>query len=217
MHIEVGIIDPARIALANAAALSLVASQLPALWRHPLMLPKTALAAVAFSIMMQVWHLPVGPSELHLIGATTIYLLFGFTPAMLGFALGLVLQAFLFEPGDIPHLGVNALSLMLPIMVVHYTFGKRLFSGEVGTRFNLARVLRLDATYYAGVSAMVGFWLAISNDGLAFADWGRWVIAYAPVFAIEACITFTVVLAVRRIRHLRVTSQITEIDRLTFA
>lgn len=127
MHIEVGIIDPARIALANAAALSLVASQLPALWRHPLMLPKTALAAVAFSIMMQVWHLPVGPSELHLIGATTIYLLFGFTPAMLGFALGLVLQAFLFEPGDIPHLGVNALSLMLPMMVVHYTFGKRLF------------------------------------------------------------------------------------------
>lgn len=78
-------------------------------------------------------------------------------------------------------------------------------------------MLGLDATYYAGVSAMVGFWLAISNDGLAFADWGRWVIAYAPVFAIEACITFAVVLAVRRIRHLRVTSQITEIDRLTFA
>ncbi|MBF2718209.1 energy-coupling factor ABC transporter permease [Agrobacterium vitis] len=217
MHIEVGIIDPARVALANAAALSLVASQLPALWRHPLMLPKTALAAIAFSIMMQVWHLPVGPSELHLIGATTIYLLFGFTPAMLGFALGLVLQAFLFEPGDIPHLGVNALSLMLPMMVVHYTLGKRLFSGEIGKRFNLARVLGLDATYYAGVSAMVGFWLAISNDGLAFANWGRWVIAYAPVFAIEACITFIIVLAVRRIRHLRVTSQITEIDRLTFA
>ena len=101
MHIEVGIIDPARLALANAAALSLVATQLPAVVRNPLVVPKAILAAVGFSAMMQIWHLPVGPSELHLIGATTIYMLFGFAPAMLGLALGLLLQAFLFEPGDV--------------------------------------------------------------------------------------------------------------------
>ncbi|MBB4010672.1 energy-coupling factor ABC transporter permease [Allorhizobium taibaishanense] len=217
MHIEVGIIDPARVALANAAALSLIATQLPSLIRHPLVLPKAVLAAVAFSAMMQIWHLPVGPSELHLIGATTIYLLFGFTPAMLGFALGLVLQAFLFEPGDILHLGVNALSLMLPMLVVHLTFGRRLFSTIINERLNLARVLRLDATYYMGVSMMVGFWLSISNDGLAFSDWARWVLAYAPVFLVEACITYGVVLGIKRLGAQRLTGRLTEVHRLTFA
>jgi hypothetical protein len=39
------------------------------------------------------WHLAPGPSELHLIGATTVYLLFGFAPAIVGFGLGLLLQA----------------------------------------------------------------------------------------------------------------------------
>lgn len=217
MHIEVGIIDPARLVFANAAALSLVASQVPALVRNPVIVPKTLLAAVAFSALMQMWHLPVGPSELHLIGATTVYLLFGFAPAMLGFALGLVLQAFLFEPGDIPHLGVNALSLMVPMMAVHFSFGRRLFAVGVQERFTLGKVLRLDATYYAGVSAMVGFWLLISNDAVALADWGRWAIAYAPVFVVEACVTFAAVQMVKRFRDHPLAIRFTDVNRLTFA
>jgi cobalt/nickel transport system permease protein len=218
MHIEVGIIDPARLAFANAAALSLVASQVPAVVRNPLIVAKTVLSAVAFSALMQMWHLPVGPSELHLIGATTVYLLFGFAPAMLGFALGLVLQAFLFEPGDIPHLGVNALSLMVPMLAVHLSFGRRLFVMGIRERFTLGKVLRLDATYYAGVSAMVGFWLLISKDAFALSDWGRWMLAYAPVFVVEAFLTFAVVHGVRRfgLQH-PLAAKFTDVNRLTFA
>ncbi|RYC25794.1 energy-coupling factor ABC transporter permease [Ciceribacter ferrooxidans] len=217
MHIEVGIIDPVRIALANAAALGVVASQLPAVVRNPLVVPKTLVSAVVFSALMQAWHLPVGPSELHLIGATTIYMLFGFAPAMLGFALGLVLQAFLFEPGDIPHLGVNALSLMVPMIAVHYSFGRRLFDAKLRDRFNLGKVLRIDAVYYAGVSAMVGFWLMISNDAVAFSDWATWVAAYFPVFVVEAFITFTAVSVIKGLRANGLVSRMTEVDRLTFA
>ncbi|GEO86890.1 MULTISPECIES: energy-coupling factor ABC transporter permease [Alphaproteobacteria] len=217
MHIEVGIIDPVRIALANAAALAVVASQVPALIKNPLNIPKTALAAVGFSAMMQIWHLPVGPSELHLIGATTIYMLFGFAPAMLGFALGLVLQVFLFEPGDIPHLGVNALSLMIPMIAVHYSFGRRLFDANVRDRFSLGKVLRIDAVYYAGVSTMVGFWLMISNDSFAVADWATWVAAYFPVFVVEAFITFATVTLIKGIRSNGIVAKMTEVNRLTFA
>lgn len=217
MHIEVGIIDPLRIAAANAVALSVVASQLPAVVKNPLNLAKTALAAIVFSGLMQAWHLPVGPSELHLIGATTVYLLFGFAPAMLGFALGLVLQALLFEPGDIPHLGVNALSLMLPLVAAHMTFGKRLFDSNVAERFSLAKVFRIDAVYYAGVSAMVGFWLMISNDTVAFADWATWVAAYLPVFAVEALITFGAVTLVNRYRAAPLVTRLTDVTRLHFA
>lgn len=217
MHIEVGIIDPVRLALANAAALTLVASQVPAIVRNPLIIPKTGLAAVIFSVLMQAWHFPVGPSELHLIGATTVYMLFGFAPAMLGFALGLVLQAFLFEPADIPHLGVNALSLMIPMIAVHYSFGRRLFDARLNDRFNLSKVLRIDAVYYAGVSAMVGFWLMISNDAVAMTDWATWVAAYFPVFLVEALITFGAVTVVKGLRSNGVVSRMTEVDRLTFA
>lgn len=217
MHIEVGIIDPIRLALANAAALAVVASQVPAIVRNPLNIPKAALAAVGFSAMMQIWHLPVGPSELHLIGATTIYMLFGFAPAMLGFAFGLVLQAFLFEPGDIPHLGVNALSLMLPMIAVHYSFGRRLFDAGLKDRFSLGKVLRIDAVYYAGVSAMVGFWLMISNDSFAVTDWATWVAAYFPVFVVEAFITFAAVTLIRKMRSNGIVANMTEVNRLTFA
>jgi cobalt/nickel transport system permease protein len=217
MHIEVGIIDPARLVFANAAALTVVASQLPAMLRNPMVVPKTVLSAIAFSALMQMWHLSVGPSELHLIGATTVYLLFGFAPAMLGFAIGLVLQAFLFEPGDIPHLGVNALSLMIPMIAVHFSFGRRLFVAGLKDRFTLGKVLRLDATYYAGVSAMVGFWLMISNDAFAVADWARWALAYAPVFLVEACITFAAVHVVRRFHDHPLALRFTDVDRLTFA
>jgi ABC-type Co2+ transport system permease subunit len=200
MHIEVGIVDPLRLAAANTVALGLVAAQVPELIRQPLLVVRTALAAAGFCVLMQIWHLPVGPSELHLIGATTFYLLFGFVPTLVGFAFGLVLQAILLEPNDVPHLGINALSLMLPLIAVHATFGRRLFAALHGERFTLARVLRLDAVYYAGVTAMVGFWLMISNDAGALRDWGQWALAYLPVFGAEAMLTFATVTLLARWR-----------------
>ena len=218
MHIEVGIIDPARIALANAAALALVAAQLPAIVRNPLVVPKAILAAVGFSAMMQIWHLPVGPSELHLIGATTIYMLFGFAPAMLGFALGLVLQAFLFRAGRHPASrrqrpvpdGADDCRALTASAAACST---RTFATVSAS----ARVLRIDAVYYAGVSAMVGFWLMISNDSFAVADWATWVAAYFPVFVAEAVITFSVVSLIKGLRSNGLVSRMTEVNRLTFA
>lgn len=59
---------------------------------------------------MQVWHLPIGPSELHMVGAMPIYLLLGFVPTLLGFGLGLLLQGLIFEPQDLAHLSINFLS-----------------------------------------------------------------------------------------------------------
>jgi cobalt/nickel transport system permease protein len=218
MHIEIGIIDPLRIVAANAAAAAVVASQVPAVLKAPAGLVKTGLAAVGFSILMQAWHLPVGPSELHLIGATTVYLLFGFAPTMVGFALGLLMQALLFEPADMAHLGVNALSLMVPLAIVHYTFGARLFAGAAGDRFSLGKVLRIDALYYAGVGSMVAFWLGVSNPGFALSSWMQWMLAYLPVVGIEILLTFAVVSALRRrAAQGSLVAAVTEIPRLRFA
>ena len=198
MHIEIGIVDPARTHAAHVAAGGLMVANTAQLLK-PGALAKTLLAGGFFSILMQAWHVPVGPSELHIIGATSVYLIFGFVPAMLGFGVGLLLQAILFEPKDLWHWGINSLSLMLPLIAMHATFGRRL-SGNLAERFTLARVFRLDAIYYAGVVAMVGFWLLISNQPSPMADWLRWAGWYLPVFAAEAVLTFATVklLALRR-------------------
>lgn len=217
MHIEIGIIDQARLVAANAGAIALVATQLPAMVKNPLNIPKAVLAGLVFTVLMQIWHQPVGPSELHLIGATSIYLLFGFAPAMIGLALGLVFQSVVFEPQDIVHLGVNALTLMTPMVALHYTFGKRLFAGAMKERFTLGKVLRIDAVYYAGVSAMVGFWLMISGGGLTVATWATWAVAYMPVFAAEALLTFTVVMIVRRWQDSKPVQTLTNVGDLRFA
>ncbi|NDU89776.1 MAG: cobalamin biosynthesis protein CbiM, partial [Ferrovum sp.] len=114
MHIEPGYISSAKIAAANVTALGILGSQSLALLRQPAMVIRTAIAAVFFTLFMQMYHLPVGPSELHFVGAMPIYLIFGFVPTLLGFGLGLMLQGLLFVPTDLVHLGVNTLSLAVP-------------------------------------------------------------------------------------------------------
>ena len=113
MHIEPGMLSAAKIMGANAAAISVLASHAPAFLRRPTEWAKSLLAAAFFSVLMEVWHQPVGPSELHFIGASAIYFIFGFRATMFGFGIGLLFQGLLFEPQDLVHLSVNSLSLMV--------------------------------------------------------------------------------------------------------
>ncbi len=90
MHIEIGIISPEKLAYAGVAATALLGAHTLGLLESPTAWLRTALAAFFFSVLMQAWHLPVGPSELHLVGAMPVYLLFGFIPTLFGFGLGLL-------------------------------------------------------------------------------------------------------------------------------
>jgi ABC-type Co2+ transport system permease subunit len=179
MHIEPGLLAQGKLMFANAAAVAVLAAHAPALAKRPALWLRTALAAIFFSVLMQSFHMKAGPSELHLIGAMPMYLLLGYVPTLFGFAAGLLLQGLLFEPQDLVHLAVNALSLIVPLMVVHHTLG-RAGSGE-----RLGRIVRLDAAYYAGVTLMVGFWLALGEQATALADWAMFAASYVSVVALE--------------------------------
>ena len=193
MHIEPGLLAQTKLVAANATALALLASQAPALLRRPTLWLRTGLAAAFFTLFMQAFHLPVGPSELHFIGAMPIYLLLGFLPTLFGFALGLGLQGLLFEPQDLVHLGVNALSLMVPLVVLHKTLGERLAARSL----RAAQILKLDGVYYAGVTLMVGFWLTQSETAFALADWLRFAASYLSVVALEPLVTLLLVRGVQ--------------------
>ena len=179
MHIEPGILAAAKITAAHAAAVVLV------------------IAAAFFTLCMQSFHLKVGPSELHFIGAMPMYLLLGLVPTLLGFALGLALQGLLFEPADLMHLSVNTLSLALPLLFVHAAFGRRL------RRVNLRAVLQLDAAFYGGVTVMVGLWLSIGEVATPLVEWLRFATSYLAIVAIEPLITVMVLLGVSRLRPQR--------------
>jgi cobalt/nickel transport system permease protein len=197
MHIEPGVLAATKIGVANAVALAAVGAAAWRLLRRPALILRTLLAALFFTLCMQAFHLQVGPSELHFLGAMPMYLAFGLVPTLLGFALGLLVQGWLFEPADLLHLSVNTLSLVLPLLAVHAGLGRSV------ERVDLRAVLRLDAAYYAGVTAMVGFWLAIGEVAAPFADWLRFALSYTSVVALEPLLTVVVLLAVARARRYR--------------
>jgi ABC-type Co2+ transport system permease subunit len=185
MHIEPGVLAAGKVLVANGVALALVGATATALLRRPALILRTLLAAAFFTLCMQAIHLQVGPSELHLVGAMPIYLALGAVPTLLGFALGLLLQGLLFEPADLIHLSVNTLSLALPLLALHAARGRRL--GE--RAIDVATVLQLDGSYYAGVTLMVGFWLSIGEVATPLADWLRFAASYLAVVALEPLLT----------------------------
>lgn len=183
MHIEPGVLSQAKIVFATAAATGLFAAYLPKLLRSPTMCLRAVLAAVFFTIFMQSMHMQVGPSELHFIGAMPIYLMFGLVPTLFGFALGLLVQGLVFEPQDLAHLSVNALSLAVPLLLTHYSLGKRMVQTK------LVDILKLDASYYGGVTLMVAFWLSMGKVATPFLAWLQFASSYLAVIALEPVVT----------------------------
>lgn len=198
MHIEIGILSQDKLAYAAVAATALLGGHATGLLKSPTAWLRTVLAAFFFSALMQAFHMKVGPSELHFVGAMPIYLLFGFIPTLFGFGLGLLLQAVVFEPLDMAHLAVNFLSLAVPLVALHHSLGKKLQG------LTLAQVLKLDAVYYAGVTLMVGFWLSLSNVPAPVSGWALFAASYLSLVAVEPLLTIGLVLAAGRIRHSRV-------------
>lgn len=199
MHIEPGMLSATKIVGADAAVLSLLATHVPAFLRRPQEWIKALLAAAFFSVLMEVWHQPVGPSELHFIGASAIYFVFGFRATLFGFGIGLALQCLLFEPQDLVHLAVNSLSLMVPLVAAHAMGGRRLLDAGGLSSIRWSSVLRFDAVYYSGVVAMVGFWLMLGEEATPVVDWVVFAAAYLPVVLCEPAISCGLLRALGRL------------------
>ena len=197
MHIEPGVLAAAKIAAADVVALGLVGGAAWLALQRPALLLRSALAAAFFTLCMQSFFLKVGPSELHFVGAMPMVLVLGLVPTLLGFAFGLLLQGLLFEPADLLHLSVNTLSLAVPLLAVHAALGRRL------ARIDLRAVLRLDSAYYAGVTAMVGFWLSIGEGATPVSEWARFAASYLAVVVLEPIVTVAVLFGVRQWRARR--------------
>jgi cobalt/nickel transport system permease protein len=217
MHVEPGILSGGKVLAANAGAIATLGTYVGGFIRRPLDIVRTLLAATFFSVFMQMWHMPVGPSELHLIGASAIYFTFGFLPTLVGFCLGLLVQGLLFEPQDLLHLGVNSLSLMVPLVAAHALGGARCFrsdEGADGAKLSWAVILRFDAIYYSGVVAMVGFWLSLGTASGSLASWGWFALSYLPLVVCEPAISLGLLRLLGRLRSHDLVRRCTVLPRL---
>lgn len=217
MHIEPGFIVPIKVAGANIALLGVLGGYLKSLVKNPVTIVKALIAATFFSIFMQAFHMPVGPSELHFVGAMVIYLTLGFVPTMFGLAIGLALQGVVFDPHDLPHLAVNSLSLIMPLITVHYLAGKKLFDESLSRRLSWKAIIKLDAIYYGGVTLMVGFWLLMSNASTPFASWVAFASSYLVIVACEPVITLATVRLLKRYEHSPAVRALSVVNRLRLA
>ncbi len=217
MHIQPGIIPQAKVMYANLAAVGVLGFYARRLIRQPFDIIKASLAAVFFSIFMQGFHMNVGPSELHFIGAMGIYLTLGFVPTLFGFAIGLLLQGVIFEPTDLPYLAVNSLSLIVPLITVHFSTGKKLFDRSLDKRLSWSTILKLDGIYYAGVTSMVGFWLLFSDVATPFSAWLTFASSYLMVVACEPVVTFVTVKALKKYEHTPLIQRLFVVDKLKMA
>ncbi len=209
MHIELGLIAATKLAFANAGAIATLVTNSKKLIAKPNLIIKTALAAVFFSGFMQAFNMPIGASELHFIGASAIFLLFGFIPTLFGFALGLLLQALIFEPADMLHLGVNTLSLGIPLIAAHVLYGKRFFKKDNQVKVSWSSIVKFDAIYYSGVIAMVGFWLMLGSEPTPFANWVIFAIAYLPIIFLEPIFSYFVLRFAHKISKNNILSSLT--------
>jgi hypothetical protein len=201
MHIEPGIVDGAKIVLSYGTA----AASFGLLGKLALdTIRKSGVASLAvrsvittllvFSFFEVLPHYPVGVSEVHFILGSTLFLMFGAGPAVIGLAAGLVLQGFLLAPFDLPQYGVNLTTLIVPLWGVSLLAKKIIPEKTAYVDVSYAQALALSTVYQGGIVAWVSFW-AFYGQGFGaenMASIGAFGVAYMLVILGEPLVDLAV-------------------------
>ncbi len=165
MHIEPGLLDPAKMVLSYATAAGAAA--------YTVKLGVTALrekglgsllarigvgAGAVFTFFQLLPHFQVGISEVHFILGSTLFLLLGAAPAAVALALGLLLQGVFFAPFDLPQYGANVTTLLVPLFAVSALAHKLISNDTPYVDIKYRDALALSTAYQGGVVLWVAFW-----------------------------------------------------------
>ncbi|WP_308915449.1 energy-coupling factor ABC transporter permease [Jannaschia sp. LMIT008] len=212
MHIEPGIVDGAKMALAVATAAGAGAYTLKLAWTDakargvaPLAV-RSALAALGTFVFFEVLpHFAVGVSEVHFILATTLFLILGAAPAAIGLALGLLVQGAFFAPSDLPMFFVNVTTLLVPLFAT-LALARRVIPRDVAyVDLEYGQVLKLSLAYQGGVVAWVAFWVLYGQGVGAetMASVATFGAAYMLVVLIEPVVDLGALALAKRFRSAR--------------
>ena len=188
MHISEGIVSAP--VLISGAALAAVGTAIGLKKLDYERIPQVAVLSSAFFIASMV-HVPIGPSNVHLVLSGLMGLLLGWV-AFPAIFVGLLLQTILFQFGGLTSLGVNMSIMSYPAVVCFYAF-------RLGVRNEKVGLSMLSAFMCGFCSVLLGsilVALALAFTGESFVGAAKViVIAHLPVMVIEgiivaACVKF---------------------------
>lgn len=218
MHIEPGLVDATKITLSyvtGAAALGLAAKATldsvsetartgldlapAAAWVGLRALAATLATFFFFQVLP---HQPVGVSEVHFILGSTLFLVFGAGPAMLGLAGGLLLQGALIEPIDLPQYGMNVTTLLVPLAAIGALAKRIIPAGTAYADVSYGQMLALSGAFQGGVVGWVAFWVVWGQGFGAetLAALGAFAAAYIVVIAVEPVADLGALAMAKRLR-----------------
>ena len=212
MHIEVGVVESAKMVLSYGTALAAfgyLAKQFIGVAKEKgymsLML-SSMVASLAVLMFFEVFpHQPVGVSEVHLILGSTLFLLFGVVPAAIGLAVGLLVQGLFFAPFDLPNYAVNVTTLLVPLFTMA-VLAKKIIPANVAYKdLAYAQVLKLSLAYQGGIVAWVVFW-ALYGQGFTsenLAAVATFSGAYMLVVLLEPLVDLAVLAGVKAVDGLK--------------
>ena len=166
MHIEPGVVDGAKLALGAATGVGSIFYVGNTIYQEAKsqgVVPVGMRAVVASVLVLCFFevlpHFSMGVSEVHFIFGATLFLFFGAGPAGVGLALGLIAQGVFFAPFDLPQLGMNLTTLLVPLVGIQALASQLIAPQTRYVDLSYQQVLTLAAAYHAGVVAWVAFWV----------------------------------------------------------
>jgi cobalt/nickel transport system permease protein len=192
MHISEGVLSAP--VLISGAALAAVGTGIGLKRLEYDQIAKAGMLSAAFFVASLV-HIPIGPSNAHLIlnGLLGLLLGWGAFPAIL---VALVLQAVFFQFGGITTLGVNTVIMALPAVFCFLIFG-RLVHKNSGTASIAAFACGFLSVLLSGLFVAVSL---IFTDENFLEVSGIIIAAHIPVMIIEGIVTVICVVFLRKVK-----------------
>jgi len=193
MHISEGVLSAPVLATGAALAAAGVSVGLKRMDYEKI--PQVAVLSSAFFVASLI-HVPIGPSNVHLIVNGINGLLLGWLcfPSIL---VALALQAILFQFGGITVLGVNTVNMALPGVICYYLFSRLVNRQRGPVSLGAAFACGFLAVFLSGI--LVAICLLFTEE--SFMSVAKLIVlAHLPVMIIEGIITLFCVAFLARVK-----------------
>ncbi len=206
MHIEAGVVQGAKMVLSYTTAVGVVGVGAKLAWENirdngiiSLVLKALLATIIVFCCFEVLPHYPVGVSEVHLILGTTIFLIFGIAPAMIGLALGLLIQGLFFAQFDLPQYGINVTTLLASMLILYGASSKIIPQNIAYKDISYSQMLKMSIVWEGTIVSWVAFW-AFYGQGFSAENLHNVAIfgsSYMLVVIIEPLVDLAVLSAVK--------------------
>ncbi len=165
MHIEAGVVQGTKMLLSYGTAVGVVGMGAKLALEHIKdsgalsLLLRAVISTILVFVFFEVFpHYPIGVSEVHLILGTTLLLVFGVAPAMMGLALGLLIQGITVAQFDLPQYGINVTTLLASMIILNYATQKIVPKGTAYKDITYTQMVKMSAIWEGSIVSWVAFW-----------------------------------------------------------